>query len=118
MSGSRAAVFAHQTKSVEVYVENAWWPGSILGWRHDGEGACSVWVRVMAAGVDREIWTGLSDLRLPQVRPVPTFVPVAGVEPLPAASAAPVLSLSEAAARERLVAGVFSAPELSTVGES
>ncbi|TFV52594.1 hypothetical protein E4P41_21540, partial [Geodermatophilus sp. DF01-2] len=114
MSGSRAAIFTQQSQSVEVFVEDGWWPGSILGWRHDGGGRCAVWVRVAVAGVDREVWTDLADLRLPEARPVPAMVPTTGpdlvpgaAELLPGAAATPRLSLSEAAAREQMVAGVL-----------
>ncbi|SHN80765.1 hypothetical protein SAMN05660350_02986 [Geodermatophilus obscurus] len=118
MSGSRAAVFTQQSQSVEVCLEGAWWPGSLLGWRHDGSGVCEVWVRVTVDGADRETWTDLAQVRLPVTRPAPALVPDAGVDPfaglaeelLPGASAGPLLSLSEAAAREQRVAGVLPAP--------
>lgn len=115
ISGSRAAVFTSPSQSVEVFLEGDWWPGSILGWRHDGGGACEVWVRVTVMGADRETWTDLAEVRLPEARPAPALVPDAGAAPfagvaeelLPGASAAPLLSLSEAAAREQRVAGVL-----------
>ncbi|SET18568.1 hypothetical protein SAMN04488546_1569 [Geodermatophilus poikilotrophus] len=118
MPGSRAAVFTQQSQSVEVHLEGAWWPGSLLGWRHDGGGACEVWVRVTVDGADRETWTDLAGVRLPEVYPAPALVPDAGADPfagpaeelLPGAAAAPLLSLSEAAAREQRVAGVLPAP--------
>ncbi|MGY1642299.1 hypothetical protein ACI782_14410 [Geodermatophilus sp. SYSU D00703] len=108
-SGGRAAVFTQQSQSVDVSVEGAWWPGSILGWRHDPQGPCEVWVRVAVAGVVREIWTALTDLRLPEP-------PLAVVAPAAAgrgdgAGSLPV-DLRRAAARERLVAGVLGAPEV------
>ncbi len=117
ISGSRAAVFTQQSQNCEVFVDGAWWPGSLLGWRHDGEGACRMWVRVTVAGVDRETWTDLAEVRLPEARPAPALGPDGGVDPfaglgeelLPGASAAPLLSLSEAAAREQRVAGVIPA---------
>lgn len=115
ISGRRAAVFTQQSQNVEVCVDGAWWPGSLLGWRHDGAGACEVWVRVSVAGSDREIWTDLGEVRLPEADPAPVLVPDAPAELslgmaeelLPGASAAPRLSLSEAAAREQRVAGVL-----------
>lgn len=120
ISGRRAAVFTQQSQNVEVCVEGAWWPGSLRGWRHDGSGACEVWVRVTVAGTDREIWTDLGEVRLPEADPAPVLVPDAPAELslgmaeelLPGASAVPRLSLSEAAAREQRVAGVLptSAP--------
>jgi hypothetical protein len=117
ISGRRAAVFTQQSQNVEVCVEGAWWPGSLRGWRHDGGGACEVWVRVTVAGTDREIWTDLGEVRLPEADPAPVLVPDAPAELsvgmaeelLPGASAAPRLSLSEAAAREQRVAGVLPA---------
>jgi hypothetical protein len=108
-SGSRAAVFTQQSQSVEAYVDGAWWPGSILGWRHDAQGACEVWVRVAVAGVPRETWTLLSGLRLPEPR-LSVAAPVATVL---SEGAAPSVDLRRAAARERLVAGVLGAPALS-----
>ncbi|SDX52215.1 hypothetical protein SAMN05660209_00588 [Geodermatophilus africanus] len=118
ISGNRAAVFTQQSQHCEVFVEGVWWPGSLLGWRHDGGGACEMWVRVTVAGVERETWSDLADVRLAQVRPAPVLVPDSGSDPfaalggesLPGAAAAPLLSLSEAAAREQRVAGVLSAP--------
>jgi hypothetical protein len=120
ISGSRAAVFTQQSQRCEVFVEGAWWPGSLLGWRHDGQGACQVWVRVTVAGADRETWIDLPEVRLPETRPAPVLVPDSGIDPfaglgeelLPGAAAAPLLSLSEAAAREQRLAGVLpvSAP--------
>ncbi|MGR6965482.1 hypothetical protein ACU610_13540 [Geodermatophilus sp. URMC 61] len=120
ISGNRAAVFTQQSQRCEVFVEGAWWPGSLLGWRHDGQGACQVWVRVAVAGVDRDTWTDLAGVRLSETRPAQVLVPDGGINPfvnlgeelLPGASAVPLLSLSEAAAREQRVAGVLpvSAP--------
>jgi hypothetical protein len=116
ISGSRAAVFTQHSQRCEVFVEGSWWSGSLLGWRHDGQGACQVWVRVTVAGVDRETWIDLVEVRLPEARPAPVLVPDDGIDPfaglgeeLPGASAVPLLSLSEAAAREQRVAGVLPA---------
>ena len=116
MSDSRAAVFTQHSQSVEVFVEGDWRPGSLLGWRHDGADACQVRVRVTVDGADRETWTDLTEVRLPEVRPAAAPVADAGSGPfagpaeelLPGASAPPLLSLSEAAAREQRVAGVHS----------
>lgn len=112
-NSGRAAVFTQQSQSVEVYLDGTWEPGSLLGWRHDGVGACQVWVRTTVDGREQESWTDLADVRLPETRPAPTLVPQTGTDPfadlaeelLPGASAAPVLSLSEAAAREQRLAG-------------
>ena len=102
MPGNRAAVFTQQSQHCEVVVEGVWWPGSLLGWRHDGAGACELWVRVTVAGVDRETWRDLADVRLPEARPAPVLVPDGGGDPfaglgeelLPGAAAGPLLSLS------------------------
>ena len=117
ISGNRATVFTQQSQHCEVFFEGVWWPGSLLGWRHDGGGGCEMWVRVTVAGVERETWSDLTDVRLPEARPAPVLVPDSGMDPfaglgeelLPGAAVAPLLSLSEAAAREQRVAGVLPA---------
>ena len=81
LSGNRAAVFTHQSQHCEVHVEGAWWPGSLRGWRHDGQGACQVWVLVTVAGVDRETWTDLAEVRLPETRSAPVLVPDSATDP-------------------------------------
>jgi hypothetical protein len=63
---NRAAVFTSQPQAVEVYQAGAWWPGELLGWRHDDSGTCQVWVRVVLGGVEETAWTELSTLRLPE----------------------------------------------------
>jgi hypothetical protein len=68
---NRAAVFANQPQDVEVYRNGAWWPGSLLGWRHDSDGGCQVWVRVPAGGAEETTWTALDYLRLPEREPAP-----------------------------------------------
>jgi hypothetical protein len=113
ISGSRAAVFTQPSQNVEVFLEGGWRPGALLGWRHDGGGTCDVWVRVTVDGADRETWTDLAEVRLPEVHPAPA--PDTAADPfggpaeelLPGASAVPLLSLSEAAAREQRMAGVL-----------
>jgi hypothetical protein len=67
---SRGAVFTDQPQVVEVYQAGAWWPGELLGWRHDDAGVCQVWVRVIVGGVEEAAWTALDTLRLPQPAPV------------------------------------------------
>ena len=67
---NRAAVFTSQPQDVEVYRDGAWWPGSLLGWRHDADGGCQVWVRVSARGAEETAWTALDYLRLPEAAPV------------------------------------------------
>jgi hypothetical protein len=63
---NRAAVFTSQPQAVEVYQSGAWWPGELLGWRHDTNGTCQVWVRVVLGGVEESAWTDLTTLRLPE----------------------------------------------------
>jgi hypothetical protein len=63
---NRAAVFTSQPQAVEVYQAGAWWAGELLGWRHDADGSCQVWVRVVLGGVEETAWTDLTTLRLPE----------------------------------------------------
>ena len=58
---NRAAVFTSQPQAVEVYQAGAWWAGELLGWRHDADGSCQVWVRVVLGGVEETAWTDLDD---------------------------------------------------------
>ena len=64
----RAAVFTSQPQAVEVFQSGAWWPGELLGWRHDESGTCEVQVRVVLGGRAESAWTDLSTLRLPERR--------------------------------------------------
>jgi hypothetical protein len=108
----RSAVFTQQSPDVEVSVDGAWWPGAILGWRHDQDGACEVSVRVSVAGGERQAWVDLGDLRLPEPQPAESAgVPVTG-----APVAMPTVVLDRAAARRQLVADVLTSPELPAVG--
>jgi hypothetical protein len=59
-------VFTSSPQSVEIYERGAWWPGSMLGWRHDNSGSCQAWVRVEFAGVVEDAWVDLTLLRLPE----------------------------------------------------
>jgi hypothetical protein len=59
-------VFTSQPQAVEVYERGGWLPASMLGWRHDSDGACSAWVRVEFAGVVEDAWVELTRLRLPE----------------------------------------------------
>ena len=63
---NRAAVFTSQPQVVEVYQAGAWWPGELLGWRHEADGTCQVRVRVVLGGVEESAWTDLATLRLPE----------------------------------------------------
>jgi hypothetical protein len=73
---NRAAVFTSQPQAVEVYQAGTWWAGELLGWRHDADGSCQVWVRVVLGGVEETAWTDLATLRLPErhlaVAPAPS----------------------------------------------
>lgn len=95
---NRAAVFTSQPQAVEVYQAGAWWPGELLGWRHDESGTCQVWVRVVLGGVEETAWTALSTLRLPE-RHLSVAPPV---EPAPSAGA-PDVPPGRSAARLRSV---------------
>jgi len=70
---NRAAVFTSQPQDVEVYRNGVWWPGSLLGWRHDADGGCRVRVRLAGDGAE-ESWTVLEYLRLPEPAPAPSAV--------------------------------------------
>jgi hypothetical protein len=74
---NRAAVFTSQPQAVEVYQAGTWWAGELLGWRHDADGSCQVWVRVVLGGIEETAWTDLSTLRLPE-----RHLSVAAVPPL------------------------------------
>jgi hypothetical protein len=63
---NRAAVFTSQPQAVEVYQAGTWWSGELLGWRHEADGSCKVWVRVVLGGVEETAWTDLDTLRLPE----------------------------------------------------
>lgn len=63
---NRAAVFTSQPQAIEVYQAGTWWAGELLGWRHDADGSCQVWVRVVLGGVEETAWTDLTTLRLPE----------------------------------------------------
>jgi hypothetical protein len=75
---NRAAVFTSQPQAIEVYQAGAWWAGELLGWRHDADGSCQVWVRVVLGGVEETAWTDLTTLRLPE-RHLSVAQPVASV---------------------------------------
>ena len=101
---NRSAVFASQPQAVEVYQAGAWWPGELLGWRHDESGTCQVWVRVVLGGVEETAWTALSTLRLPE-----RHLSVAPSENTVGASDTPDLPVGRSAARLRSVSGEVDA---------
>jgi hypothetical protein len=101
---NRAAVFTAHPQAVEVYQSGAWWPGELLGWRHDPDGNCQVWVRVELGGIEESAWTDLTGLRLP--------------EPQSAAAApAGVPDLAETASLP-LVRDGFAAPDRAAPGSA
>jgi hypothetical protein len=79
---NRAAVFTSQPQAVEVYQSGAWWPGELLGWRHELDGGCQVWVRVVLGGVEESAWTDLSALRLPERHLAVASTPSADADPV------------------------------------
>jgi hypothetical protein len=79
---NRAAVFTSQPQAVEVYQAGAWWAGELLGWRHDANGNCQVWVRVVLGGVEETAWTDLASLRLPERHLSVAAAPATGPTPL------------------------------------
>ncbi|NEK57313.1 hypothetical protein GCU56_05425 [Geodermatophilus sabuli] len=75
--------FAGPPQAVEVFHAGRWFPGELLGWRHDEAGCCRVRVRCVVGGLRHTAWTDLAQLRLPApVRPpVPDVARVAGPPP-------------------------------------
>ncbi|MCW2699663.1 MAG: uncharacterized protein JWQ45_1198 [Blastococcus sp.] len=59
-------MFTTQPQAVEVHQRGEWRPGQLLGWRHDPDGTCQVWVRVVVDDVEESAWTDLTALRLPE----------------------------------------------------
>jgi hypothetical protein len=103
---NRAAVFTNQSQVVEVYRSGSWSAGELLGWRHDEDGACQVWVRVVDAGVAQTGWTDLSALRLPEPPSVESRPVVADAEttaslPLARDHVAPAASAVRTGGRRR-----------------
>ncbi|MCW2579158.1 MAG: uncharacterized protein JWR82_759 [Blastococcus sp.] len=86
---NRAAVFTSQPQAVEVFQAGAWWSGELLGWRHDADGSCQVWVRVVLGGIEESAWTDLASLRLPE-----RHLSVAPAAPAPAPYAPPTQAMS------------------------
>ncbi len=78
-------MFTNQPQVVEVYRSGTWWPGELLGWRHDELGACQVQVRMTVRGLAETGWTELAALRLPEV---PVAAPVEQQAPARPASRA------------------------------
>ncbi|MGY1772148.1 hypothetical protein [Blastococcus sp. SYSU D00813] len=62
----RAVASIAQPLEAEVLADGSWWPGAVLGWRHDEAGVCQAEVRVVVAGAERVRWVDLTAVRLPQ----------------------------------------------------
>ena len=84
--------------AVEFPYAGGWYPGLLLGWRHESPHDCRIRVQCVIGGLRRTTWMTLPDLRLPQpgptleddapARPQWPSVPVAGAAPrAPRASA-------------------------------
>jgi hypothetical protein len=73
--------FAGQPQPVEVFHAGRWFPGELLGWRHDEAGSCRVRVRCVVGGLRHTAWTDLAHLRLPTPGPTPEVEADAGPPP-------------------------------------
>jgi hypothetical protein len=62
----RAAASITQPLDAEVLADGAWWPGAVLGWRHDESGGCEAQVRVVLDGAPQVRWVELGSVRLPE----------------------------------------------------
>ena len=122
---NRAAVFSSQPQAVEVYQAGTWWAGELLGWRHDANGSCQVWVRVVLGGVEETAWTDLATLRLPE-RHLAVAAGQAGVSVGTYAPATQEMSVARhpsgrrarsADADSAVTAGLTMVPDLSVVPE-
>lgn len=51
--------------AVEFPYAGGWYPGVLLGWRHDGVDDCRIRVQCVIGGLRRTTWMTLADLRLP-----------------------------------------------------
>jgi hypothetical protein len=122
---NRAAVFTSQPQAVEVYQAGAWWAGELLGWRHDVNGSCQVWVRVVLGGVEETAWTDLTTLRLPERHLAVAAQPVAGFGPPtqemsvarhPSGRRARSVDAGQATAGLPLVRELAAVPDLPSIG--
>jgi hypothetical protein len=55
--------------AVEFPHAGGWYPGLLLGWRHEGPHDCRIRVQCVIGGLRRTTWMTLADLRLPQPAP-------------------------------------------------
>jgi hypothetical protein len=67
MAGVEAtSAFAGDPQPVEVFHRGVWYPGELLGWRHDEAGRCVARVRCVVGRLRHSAWMDLADLRLPR----------------------------------------------------
>ena len=91
-------------------MEGAWWPGAVLGWRHDASGGCEAQVRVLLDGAPQVRWVDLGSVRLPEPpsATAPAAVRTESVEPAPSPAETVMMSRSEL--RGLLASGPSGAP--------
>jgi hypothetical protein len=82
------SAFAGEPQPVEVFHRGVWYPGELLGWRHEDDGRCRARVRCVVDGLRHTAWMDLIDLRLPlpaaaqaPAAPAPARPPVAQPAP-------------------------------------
>lgn len=80
-------------------MEGAWWPGAVLGWRHDESGGCEAEVRVVHAGAPQVRWVDLAAVRLPEP-------PAAAEAPVPGPPPAETVMMSRSELRGLLASGL------------
>ncbi|WP_029433272.1 hypothetical protein [Blastococcus sp. URHD0036] len=76
----RAAASITQPLDAEVLADGAWWPGAVLGWRHDESGGCEAQVRVVRSGGPQVRWVDLRSVRLPEPTSLPPAAPAGRAE--------------------------------------
>ncbi len=70
---------------VEFPYAGGWYPGSLLGWRHDGAD-CRLRVQCVIGGLRRTTWMSLADLRLPEPAAAPVEDDARPLTPQPTSS--------------------------------
>jgi hypothetical protein len=107
----RAAASITQPLDAEVLAEGAWWPGAVLGWRHDESGGCEAEVRVFLEGAPQVLWVDLGSVRLPEPRAgttAPAAAPTGRADAAPSPAETVMMSRSEL--RGLLASGPSGAP--------
>lgn len=102
----RATASISQPLDAEVLVDGAWWPGAVLGWRHDEGGGCEAEVRLVLAGREQVRWTALAEVRLPEAGAVPAADAVTTGRPESSAPVAETVMMSRVELRGLLAASV------------